>query len=73
MYMFQWYSLKSSPPSTNRFKRLDLIECLKDYGQRFVTWYRRQGARPSLRKRNAKWLCEEALQIVEKRREAEGK
>ena len=27
---------------TNRFKRLDLIECLKDYGQRFMTLYRRQ-------------------------------
>ena len=39
---------------TNRFKRLDLIECLKNYGQRFLTLYRRQGSRPSLRKRNAK-------------------
>ena len=39
---------------TNRFKGLDLIECLKDYGQRIVTLYRRQGARPSPRKRNAK-------------------
>ena len=27
---------------TNRFKRLDLIECLKNYGGRFVTLYRRQ-------------------------------
>ena len=27
---------------TNRFKGLDLIECLKNYGQRFMTWYRRQ-------------------------------
>ena len=27
---------------TNRFKGLDLIECLKNYGQRFVTLYRRQ-------------------------------
>ena len=27
---------------TNRFKRLDLLECLKNYGQRFVTLYRRQ-------------------------------
>ena len=27
---------------TNRFKGLDLIECLKNYGQRFVTFYRRQ-------------------------------
>ena len=25
----------------NRFKELDLIECLKNYGQRFVTLYRR--------------------------------
>ena len=32
---------------TNRFKGLDLIECLKNYGQRFVTLYRRQGSRPS--------------------------
>ena len=27
---------------TNRFKGLDLIECLKNYGQKFVTLYRRQ-------------------------------
>ena len=27
---------------TNRFKGLGLIECLKNYGQRFVTLYRRQ-------------------------------
>ena len=27
---------------TKRFKGLDLIECLKNYGQRFVTLYRRQ-------------------------------
>ena len=27
---------------TNRFKGLDLIECLKNYGQRLVTLYRRQ-------------------------------
>ena len=39
---------------TNRFKGLDLLECLKNYGQRFVTLYRRQGSRPSTRKRNAK-------------------
>ena len=26
----------------NRFKGLDLIECLKIYGQRFMTLYRRQ-------------------------------
>ena len=27
---------------TNRFKGLDLIECLKNYGQKFVTLYRKQ-------------------------------
>ena len=27
---------------TNRFKALDLIECLKNYGRMFVTLYRRQ-------------------------------
>ena len=38
----------------NRFKRLALIaECLMNYGQRFVTLYRRQGSRTSPRKRNA--------------------
>ena len=26
----------------NRFKGLDLIECLKDYGQRLITLYKRQ-------------------------------
>ena len=35
----------------NRFKGLDLIECLMNYGQRFVTLYRRQGSRPSSWKR----------------------
>ena len=40
--------------ATNRFKRLDLIECLKNYGWRFVTLYRRQGSRPSPRKKNQK-------------------
>ena len=27
---------------TNKFKALDMIECLKNYGHRFVTVYRRQ-------------------------------
>ena len=31
----------------NRFKGLDLIECLMNYGRRFVTLYRRQGSRSS--------------------------
>ena len=40
---------------TNRFKGLDLIaECLLNYGQRFMTLYRRQGWRLSSRKTNAK-------------------
>ena len=39
---------------TNIFKGLDLIECLKNYGWRFMTLYRRQGSRPYPRKRNAK-------------------
>ena len=38
----------------NRFKGLDLIEYLMNYGRRFVTLYRRQGSRPSPWKRNAK-------------------
>ena len=38
----------------NKFKGLDLIECLMNYGLRFMTLYRRQGSRPSPRKRNAK-------------------
>ena len=32
---------------TNRFKGLDLIECLMNYGMRFMTLYRRQGSRSS--------------------------
>ena len=58
---------------TNRFKGLDLIDCLKNYGQRFMTLYRRQGSRLSPRKRNAKWLSEEALQTAVKSREVKGK
>ena len=38
----------------NRFKALDLIECLMNYGQRFMTLYRREGARTSSRKTNVK-------------------
>ena len=40
-----------------------------------MTWYRRQGSRPSPRKKckKAKWLSEEALQIAVKRREPKSK
>ena len=36
----------------NRFKGLYLIECLMNCGRKFMTLYRRQGARPSQRIRN---------------------
>ena len=41
------YDLNQIPYSytvevANRFKGLDLIECLRNYGRRFVTLYRRQ-------------------------------
>ena len=41
------YSLNQIPNDytvkvTNRFKGLYLIECLKNYGQKFITLYRRQ-------------------------------
>ena len=39
---------------TNRFKGLDLIKCVKNYGQRFMTLYRTQWSRPSPRRRNTK-------------------
>ena len=60
----------------NRFKGLHLIECLMNYGWRFMALYRSQGTRPSPQKKKckkAKWLPEEALQIAVKRREAKSK
>jgi len=60
----------------NRFKGLDLIECLMSYGLRFVTLYRRQVSRPFPWKRNAKkqnGCLGEALQIAVKRREVKSK
>ena len=47
-----------------------------NYGQRFMTLYRRQVSRPFPRKKKckkAKWLSEEALQIAVKRREVKSK
>ena len=54
-----WYDLNQIPydytvEERNRFKGLDLIECMMNYGMKFMTLYRRQGTRPSSRKRNAK-------------------
>ena len=53
------YDLKQIPYDytvevRNRFKGLDLIESLMNYGQRFGTLYTRQGSRPFPWKRNAK-------------------
>ena len=57
---------------TNRFKELDLIECLKNYGQRFV---QETGIKTIAMEKckKAKWLSGEALQIAVKRREAKRK
>ena len=54
-----WYDLNQIPydypvEGRNRFKGLDLIECLMNYERKFVTLYRGQESRPSPRKRNAK-------------------
>ena len=59
----------------NRFKELDLIECLMNYGRRFMTLYKRQGSTIPKKKKckKAKWLSEEGLQITVNRREAKGK
>ena len=59
----------------NRFKGLDLTECLINYGQRFVTLHRRQGIRlfpPKKKCKLANQLSDEALQTAVKR-EAESK
>ena len=61
---------------TSRFKGLVLIECLKIYGQRFVTLQEVVNKTIPKKKKckKAKWLSEKALQIVEKRKkEAKGK
>ena len=61
---------------TNRFKGFDKTECLNNYGQWFLTLYRRNGSKSSPIERNikkAKWLPQEALQMAEKRRAAKGK
>ena len=59
----------------HRFKGLDLIDRVPDeLWNGFVTLYRRQGSRPSPRKRNAKkakWLSGETLQIAVKKKRSE--
>ena len=59
----------------NRFKGLDLIECLMNYGWRFVI-VQETGIKTIPKKKKckkAKWLAEEALQIAVKRREEKSK
>ena len=59
----------------NIFKGLDLIECLMNYRQRFVT-VEEAGIKtipPKKKCKKAKWFSEEALQIAEKRREVKAK
>ena len=62
---------------TNRLKELELIECLKNYGQRFIYNIVQEVMTKTIPKerecKKAKWLSEEALQIAEKRREVKGK
>ena len=59
----------------NRFKGLDLIECLKNYRQKFINII--QAVIKTIPKKKkckkAKWLSEEALQIAEKRKDVKGK
>ena len=76
MYDLNQISYDYTVEVTNRFKGLDLTECLKNYGWRFMTLYRRVVIKTIPKKKKckkAKWLPEEALQIAEKRREMKDK
>ena len=63
---------------TNRFKGLYLIECLKNYGQKFMALYRRHESRPSPKKKCKKKMavlggltnsCEDKPKAKEKRKD----
>ena len=59
----------------NRFKGLDLIECLINYGWRFMTLNRRQGSRsspPKKKHKKAKWLPEEPYKELGKEVKSKG-
>ena len=59
---------------TNRFKGLDLIECLKNHAWSNIVQRTVIKTIPKKNKcKKAKWLSKEALQIAEKRREVKGK
>ena len=81
-YDLNWIPYDYTVDGTNRFKGLDMIECVKNYEWMFVTLYRRQWSKSSPRKRNAKgqngclrrtykqlWK-EEKLKAKEKRKDA---
>ena len=59
----------------NRFKGLDLIEYLMNYGRKFMPLYgdRDQDHPNGKEMQKAKWLSEEALQIAVERREVKSK
>ena len=61
----------------NKFNGSDLIQCLMNYGRRFVILYMRQETRPFPTKKKkcnkTNWLPEEVLQKAVKRREAQSK
>ena len=61
---------------TNRFKGLDLIQCLKNCGTEFPDIVQESVIKTIPKKKKCKkvkWLSEEALKIAEKRRKAKGK
>ena len=60
----------------NRFKELDLIECLMELWTEVHDIVKETGIKTIPKKKKckkARWLSEEALQIAEKRREAKAK
>ena len=70
-YVLNQIDLDYTVEVRNRFKGLDLIECVRNYDiiQKAVI-----KTIPKKKKcKKAKWLSEKALQIAEKRREANGK
>ena len=72
MYNLNQIPFEFTVQVTNRFKGLDLIECLRNYGRDIVQEVGIKTPKKNKCKK-AKWLSEETLQIAEKRREAKGK
>ena len=58
---------------TNRFKGIDLIECLKNYVCDILQEAVTKTILKEKKGKKAKWLPEEVLQIAEKSREVKGK